>query len=130
LLLEAEIPGVPATIHHFYVVSAYAIQHPESMGLSREAIAGLRKSLADALAGRVTVAELRHRAGTFAQGSARVARRPDEPPARWPSRAWPMTVAEVCTTETFGAFDTVEEFGDRVARWARAVVETLDNAGL
>jgi hypothetical protein len=37
-----------------------------------------------------------------------------------------MTIADVCTADTFGAFDTYEEYADRVIRWARSVGETLE----
>ena len=41
-----------------------------------------------------------------------------------------MTVADVCTANTFGAYDTYEEYADRIMRWARSVRETLDAAGM
>jgi hypothetical protein len=37
-----------------------------------------------------------------------------------------LTVVDVCTADTFGAYDTHEEYADRVVRWARSVRETLD----
>ena len=37
-----------------------------------------------------------------------------------------MTIADVCTAEIFGAFDTYEKYAARVAAWARSVRETLD----
>ncbi|MBY0397476.1 MAG: hypothetical protein K2X91_13560 [Thermoleophilia bacterium] len=129
LLLEGEIPGVPGSLDHFYVVSTYALQHPEGMRLNPDALKGLRSAVADALAGRADVPRLRERSRTFAEGPARVALRPGEAPHRWPVASWPMTVADVCTAETFGEFDTPAEFSDRVRRWAASVVATLDAAG-
>jgi len=37
-----------------------------------------------------------------------------------------MTIADVCTADTFGASDSYEEYADRVVSWARSVRETLD----
>ena len=43
LLLEAEIPGVPGSILHFYAVATYALQHPDSMNYTADALAGLQQ---------------------------------------------------------------------------------------
>jgi hypothetical protein len=37
-----------------------------------------------------------------------------------------MTIADVCTAETFGDYDSFEEYGGRVTAWARSVRNTLD----
>ena len=126
LLLEGEIPGVPGSLLHFYVVATYALQHPDGMNYTAEALDGLRRAVADALDGRATVDDLRRRNRRLADGPTRVTRREGDPEVAWPRGRWPMTVADVCTADTFGAFDTREEFADRVTRWARSVRETLD----
>ena len=38
-----------------------------------------------------------------------------------------MTVADVCTADTFGSYDTYEAFAAHVLSWARSVRETLDS---
>jgi hypothetical protein len=126
LLLEGEIPGVPGSILHFYAVAAYGLQHPDSMSFTAEALDGLRVAVADALAGRATPDELRRRARRVANGPRRVTRRPGDGEVPWRRGGWPMTVADLCTAETFGAYDTSEEYAERVERWARSVCDTLD----
>jgi hypothetical protein len=130
LLLEGEIPGVAGSILHFYAVAAYGLQHPDSMNYTAEALTGLRAALADALDGRATVGELRRRGRRDADGPRRVTRRTGDPAVPWRRGGWPMTVADVCTAETFGAYDTYEDYADRVIRWARSVRETLDADGM
>src|SRR5262245_15713211 len=85
LLLESEVAADPAEwsggrgeVAHFYAVSSYVLQHPDSMNYSAEALVGLRQSVADRLAGRVTLAELRHRVRRAANGAGRVTQRANE----------------------------------------------------
>ena len=126
LLLEGEIPGVPGSIMHFYVVATYGLQHPQAMNYSQDAIEGLRTMLADALDGRADTSDIRRRGRRAADGPIRVTRRAGDPDVRWYKGPWPMTVADVCTADTFGSYDTYDEFADRVTLWARSVRETLD----
>jgi hypothetical protein len=126
LLLEGEIPGVPGSILHFYAVAAYCLQHPDSMNYTAEALAGLRASAADSLDDRLTLGELRSRYRRASDGPVRITRRAGDPPVSWYRGNWPLTVVDVCTADTFGAYDTLEEYADRVVRWARSVRETLD----
>jgi hypothetical protein len=126
LLLEGEIPGVVGSVLHFYAVAAYGLQHPDSMNYTAEALAGLRSSVADLLSGRATMGELRARTRRAANCSTRVTRRAGDPQVSWHRGSWPMTVADVCTADTFGAYDTRVEYADRVTRWARTVIATLD----
>ena len=126
LLLEGEIPGVPGSIVHFYVVATYGLQHPQSMNYTQDAIDGLRTMLADALDGRADTSDIRRRGRRGADGPVRVTRRAGDPEVRWYKGPWPMTVANVCTSDTFGSYDTYDEFAHRVTRWARSVRETLD----
>jgi len=126
LLLEAEIPGVAGSILHFYAVAAYGLQHPDSMNYTAEALAGLHAMLAAALDGQ-PMDELRRRTRHHAEGARRITRREGDPGVPWRRGNWPMTIADVCTAETFGDYDSVEEYGARVTAWARSVRETLDS---
>ncbi len=126
LLLEYEVVAdLAATerargeVAHFYAVSAYILQHPEGMKYTVTALNGLRHTVADHLAGRVTLAELRPRVRRAADGPARITRRPGDAVPRWPVTAWPMTVADVVEGGTPG-------YCDRVAAWAESIIRTLD----
>ena len=130
LLLEGEIPGVPGSIAHFYTVAAYGLQHPVSMNYTRDALDGLRATLADVLDGRAGVGDLRRRGRRATDGPVRVTRRAGDCDVRWHMGPWPMTIADICTADTFGCYDTYEEFADRVARWARSVKVTLLENGI
>jgi Family of unknown function (DUF5946) len=125
LLLEAEIPGVGGSILHFYAVAAYGLQHPDSMNYTPEALAGLHATLAEALDGR-PIEKIRRRMRRDAEGAGRITRRGGDPQVSWRRGNWPVTIADVCTAETFGAYDTYEEYARRVTAWARSVRETLD----
>jgi hypothetical protein len=126
LLLEGEIAGVAGSVLHFYAVAAYLLQHPNSMGATTEALASLRRNVADALDGRATVDDLRRRARYFANGPQRVQRREGEASVPWPRGNWPTTIADVCTPESFGSYETYDAYAERVIRWARSILETLD----
>ena len=119
LALEARVPGGPSQFAHFFAVASYNLQHPSMF--QPAAVAGLRRSLRDALEGRADVAELRRRARQAFDGPVRVIRRPDdtEPPRPlgWPTE-WPMTVSDVCGVRP-------EEYEAQVTAWARAVAATL-----
>jgi hypothetical protein len=119
LLLESQVPGGPGELPHFCAVAAYGLQHPDGMNYTVDALAGLRAGLADVLAGRATLAELRRRTRRAVNGSARVTRRPGEAPASWRRGGWPMTVADVCSAG-------VDAYCERVVLWARSVRDTLD----
>src|SRR5262245_49543693 len=127
LLLEGEIPGVGGSILHFYAVATYGLQHPDSMNYTADALAGLREALSDALDGRATLHDLRHRARRTANGPQRVTRRAGDADVSWRRGEWPMTVADVCTADTLGTYDTHEEYAERILRWSRSVRDTLDS---
>jgi hypothetical protein len=124
LLLEARVPGAPGALPHFLAVASYNLQHP-SMFVP-ETLVGLRRTVADVLAGRATLDDARRRARAGARGSARVHRRAGEAPSEsdsrllgaWPTR-WPITVADVCAA---GA----SEYEARVRAWAASVVAALE----
>jgi hypothetical protein len=117
---------VTGSILHFYAVATYGLQHPDSMNYTAEALANLRVAVADALDGRMTVAGLRQGGRRATDGPVRVTRRAGDAEVAWRRGGWTMTIADVCTADTFGAYDTREEFADRVVRWASSVRETLD----
>jgi hypothetical protein len=125
LLLEGEIPDVAGSILHFYAVAAYGLQHPDSMKYTAEALAGLHATLAAALDGQ-PMDKIRRRTRHGAEGAGRITRRAGDPEVSWRRGNWPVTIADVCTAETFGDYDSIEEYGERVTAWARSVRETLD----
>lgn len=125
LALEAQVEGAPGALPHFLAVATYNLQHPSAF--MPTALAGLRRTVADVLAGRATIADARQRAGAGARGSARVKRREGElpteaerTPMEWPTR-WPTTVLDICNLAP-------EEYVDHVTEWARDTVRTLDQA--
>jgi hypothetical protein len=118
LVLEGTFPDAPGSILHFYLVATYNLQHPDSVGLTAEALEGLRRNLADALAGRATVEELRRRARLATDGPTRVRRRPGDSPVEWHRGPWPMNVTEVLSA-------TAATYPKLVEAWAHAVSATL-----
>ncbi|HEY8505799.1 MAG TPA: DUF5946 family protein [Gemmataceae bacterium] len=123
LLLEAEVPGGPGGDAHFYAVASYALQHPDSMGYTAAALAGLRECLADRLDGRATLEDVRRRVRRGAEAAGRVTRRAGDMVVRWPVASWPVTVADVC------AGGAAEEYREHAERWARSVRDALDRSG-
>lgn len=121
LALEWQIPGGPGALPHFYAVATYGLQHPVGMGFTVEAVEGLRLAVADALAGRASVAELRRRARAGARAAGRVTRRAHDPEVRWEVARWPMTVADVLSVPP-----ERERYAEEVSRWAGSVLHTLD----
>jgi hypothetical protein len=119
LALEGSFPGAAGSILHFYLVATYNLQHPDSVGLTGDALHALARNLADALDGKASVAELRRRASQATAGPTRVRRRPGDPPVAWPRGPWPLTVADV-----LGA--TAVTYPELVSAWARSVRLTLD----
>jgi hypothetical protein len=129
LLLEYEVfadPGVTSggrgEVAHFYAVSSYVLQHPEGMNYTAEALAGVRRGLADHLAGRVTIAEQRLRVRRAADGATRITRRAGDEVMRWPVASWPLTVTDMLA-------GGVEGYCGRVATWAESILRTLDEVG-
>jgi ribosomal protein S18 acetylase RimI-like enzyme len=116
--LEWQVPGGPGGKAHFLAVASYNLQHPSAF--AADLLAGLRKTLADVLAGRATVADALARARAVTDGSTRVRRRPDDPgdtPPGWPT-SWPMTVRDVCDVP-------VPRYLEQVQAWATAVDSSL-----
>lgn len=115
LLLEAEVPGVPGTALHFFVVGNYVLQHPIDHHVSTEVQEGLRVQHAAMLDGETTIAQIRGQN----HGLPRISVPKGEPLPEWPTREWPLTVADICDSG-------VDEFVDRLMRWAHSVREVLD----
>jgi hypothetical protein len=90
------------------------------MNYTAAALAGLRKSVADCLDG-VPLEAIRRRTRREMDGPARATRREGDPAVRWHTGPWPMTIADVLTSDA-------GTYAERVANWARSVRETLDGA--
>src|SRR5262245_49528963 len=75
LLLEAEVPGAPGRLPHFYAVASYGLQHPGSMNYTAQVVGGLRGAVADVLDGRATLADVRRRTREKFDGPTRATRR-------------------------------------------------------
>lgn len=123
LALESEVPDAPGSALHFYAVACYNLQHPDTMRLTQDALHGLAQNLADELAGRATLAEIRLRTRRNTNGAIRVLRRADDLPPNWLRGAWPMHVADVLA-------GGVDRYPELVTSWARSVCATLDAHGL
>lgn len=121
LFIEAEMPGGPGGVAHFYAVATYGLQHPESMGYTVETYEGLRSAVTDMLAGTTGVPELRRRAAAGAKVAGRVTRRGDDPVPSSGVSAWPMAATDVLP-------GGVAEYGERVERWARSAVGAMEAA--
>lgn len=119
LLLEAEVAGGPGEVAHFFAVGSYNLQHPDTMNLTAEALAGLRASVADVLDDRATMDQIRRRTRRAWNGSQRVTRRPGDAPVAWYRGTWPTNVADIVD-------GGIDRYAERVASWARTVCATLD----
>jgi hypothetical protein len=129
LLLEHEVAADPVAtsggrgeVAHYYAVSSYVLQHPGGMDFTADALAHLRRGLADHLAGKVTLSVLRLRARRAADGATRVTRRAGDEVVRWPIDSWPLTIADVLA-------GGVDGYCERVAAWAESILRRLDAAG-
>lgn len=118
LLLEAEVPGAPGGLPHFYAVASYGLQHPKSMNYTAAALTGLRRSVVSALDG-LPLDSIRRRTRRELDGPTRATRRPGDPEVAWHAGPWPMTVADVLAAGPDG-------YAERVANWAKSIRETLD----
>lgn len=119
LALEWEVFGGAGTLAHFYAVSAYILQHPDSMSYTAESLAWLRSAVASALSGGISTETLRQRAREDGKKAGHVTRRVGDPVPQWPMTRWETTVAEVLEGGP-------ERYVERVERWARSVTAALD----
>lgn len=117
LALEWELSGGAGTIAHFFAVSSYSLQHPDSMRYTVEAITWLRSSVDTALETGCSVESLR--ASARRQGAAtHVTRREGDPVPVWGVESWTTTVTDVLAGGTDG-------YGERVRYWAETVIADI-----
>lgn len=110
---EWQDPALAAV--HFLTVASYNLQHPAQF--TTEALDNLRAVYCDHLDGGLTVAEIRRRVGTHAEGAARVLR--PQASRRPVLRRWPLTVADVYIPgQPSGA-------AERVRAWAASIRREL-----
>ena len=122
LALESEVTGGPGRMAHFYAVASYQLQHPRSMRLTVESLAGLRSAVAEGLDGRARIPELRAKARDGARSAGRITRREGDRVPEWPVARWSVNVADVLS----GGAD---DYAGRVERWAAATLRDLSAAG-
>jgi hypothetical protein len=119
LALEWDVPGGTG-IAHFYAVSSYILQHPESMSYTAESLSWLRSSVTSALGGDVSTEDLLLRARRGGKGtSAHVTRRAGDTVPRWGVEKWKTTIEDVLA-------GGIDGYCARVEDWARAVIADLD----
>jgi hypothetical protein len=112
LLLAWEVEDEALRAVHFLTVASYNLQHPAAF--THDAIAGLREAVCGYLDGRLSIAEIRRRAGR----ASRILR--PGGPAAPRLRAWPMTIDVVATPgNPTGA-------ADRVRAWAATIRGAAD----
>lgn len=118
LAYEWAVPGGPGELAHFYAVASYGLQHPRSMGFTVETAVMMRDTLAEVLAGTLTLEQTRGRVRAGASAGGRITRRGDEAVPDWSVVKWPIVVTEVLPEDP-------SEYLARVEAWARSVVETV-----
>lgn len=118
LALEWNLQDAAGGIAHFYAVSSYVLQHPDSMNYTTESLSWLRSAVASALAGTASVDDLRQSARRHGKPSGRVTRRPGDPVKRWAVRQWHTRVTDVLGGGVDGSCQRVED-------WARSVIDDL-----
>lgn len=118
LALEWEVPGGAGTLAHFYAVSSYILQHPDSMQYTVGSLGWLRASVAKALFCAATTEDLRRSAREEGKPTGRVTRRAGDTVPQWSVERWTTTVADVLAGGVNG-------YGDRVRAWAESVLGDL-----
>ena len=124
LLLESQIPGRSDYQSHFYAVTSYILQHPDTMNYKADAFAGARQNLADMLDGTATIYEVRQRMRRAADGPTRVVRRPGDPVPTGHTGTWPVTIADVLSLSA-NCDPTATDYAAHVLRWAQSIRQTL-----
>ena len=104
---------------HFLTVASYNLQHPAQF--TDDALAGLRAAFIEHLDQGVSVAEVRRRVSSVAEGKMRVLK--PEANRRPVLRPWPMTVADVYLP------DQPQGAADRVRAWAAAICQRMRDEG-
>lgn len=118
LALEWQVPEGAGTIAHFFAVSSYGLQHPDSMRYTVEAIEWLRAAVTTALATGCSVEVLRASARSTSK-NARITRREGDPVPSWGVDRWTMMVADILAGGTEG-------YAERVKAWAASVIDDID----
>lgn len=125
LALEWEVPDGAGTLAHFFAVSSYGLQHPDSMGYTVDAIDWLRSAVTEALATGCSVELLRASAraasARAASAGTHVTRREGDQVPGWGVGRWSITVEDVVA----GGAD---DYLSRVTEWARAIVSDIGTA--
>ena len=117
LALEWDVRGGAGLIAHFFAVSAYGLQHPDTMRYTVEAIEWLRSAVGEALETGCSVESLR--ASARVQGeSAHVTRREGDPVPSWGVECWTTNVADVLARGTEG-------YAVRVRDWASSAISDI-----
>lgn len=120
---DSNAAGFAGPKAHFYAVAAYNLQHPDTQRLTVEALEGLRVAVREMLAGDIDIATLRSRNTKAHDGASRVTRRSGDPVYVREDVIWTVTVEDVLAAGPSAYCDSVE-------RWARSVVDALDDADL
>lgn len=121
LAIEADVPGGPGAVPHFFAVGTYQLQHPAR--LRPAAAVQLWATVEDALAGKVGIPEILSQMRRRIPGRTSVVRKNSDPTIRdsalgvWPD-AWPMTVADICSTDAAYYVEVVE-------RWASTTADAI-----
>lgn len=120
LAMEWQFPGGVGEVAHFHAVTAYVLQHPDSMGYSNEGLVALQTALTEQLTGQRTLRELRADLRASFDGPTRISAAADESVANWRRESWSMTVDDVLE-----AAHDADMYRDRVREWATAVKGTI-----
>lgn len=122
LLLESRVaaPGHQGALAHFLAVASYGLQHPIGMNFSVEAWVGLQHAVADVLAGKATLEEIRLRARRGAKALGGVTKKPTDPAPVSPTSHWPITVADALSVD-----ESLDDYLRTVREWAGACLRAL-----
>lgn len=103
---------------HFFAVSCYAIQHPQSMGYTVAALLAARENVAAHLAGEQSIEAILTKVRHSAAAKGHVLRRAGEPVHDWGVVHWPKTVEDVLAAPT-------ADYAQATRGWARATLEAI-----
>lgn len=106
---------------HFFAVSCYAIQHPQSMGYTVAALLAARENLEAHLNGEASITAVRAKVSQSAEAKGRVLRREGEPVHDWGVTHWPMTAEDVLAAPA-------EDYAQATKQWAKATLEAIAKA--
>lgn len=118
LALEWEVPGGAGGLAHFFAVSSYILQHPDTMSYTKDSLEWLRTAVGRALSGEATPEDLRRDARTAGGSGGHVTRREGDEVPRWDVERWTVSVEDVLRGGT-------EVYAERVRAWAASVLADL-----